>query len=119
MRRLPDRAEVRRGHHAARPRLRCQEVAETVAARFGIGMQIDQARCAAGDGKDVVRARGRFQAGGDQFRFDVHHAGHRLVAVVGADDQQHLVAGRSPPLHRGDRHAGVTIRLAQHREMLG
>ena len=41
------------------------------------------------------------------------------MAVVGADDQQDFVAGGAPPLHRGDRHAGVTIRLAQHREMLG
>ena len=63
--------------------------------------------------------RGGFETGGDQFGFDIHHAGYRFMSMVGTDDQQDVVARPASPIHRIDHRAGVAIRLAQHGKMLG
>ena len=62
---------------------------------------------------------GGFQAGGDEFRFDVHHARDRLVAVIRSDDKQDVVSRGAPAIHCGNRHAGVAISLEQNGEMFG
>ena len=95
VRRLTHGREIGRVEHLPGPRLRRQEVAEPVAPVLGIRMQIDQARIAAGHCDHVVRVATGLQAGGDQLGLDVDNAGHRFVAMIGADDQQDVVAGRA------------------------
>ena len=83
-----------------------------------VGMHVHECGGAAGGCHHVAELPALLQAGRHQLRLDVDHARHRLVAVVGAGNQQHVVSGIAQPVHRLDHARRIGIGLAQHGQML-
>ena len=81
-------------------------------------MHVDERRGAAGGRDHVAGFPALLEARRNQLSLDVHDPRHRLVAMVGARDQQHVLSPVAQAIH-GLHHAGeVGIRLAQHAQML-
>jgi hypothetical protein len=95
-----------------------QEGADRLGPGRMLGMHIDERGGAAGRRYHVTGLQARLEARRHQLGLHVHHARDGLMPVVGAENEQHLLALVAQPVDRLDHPCCVRIGLGQHSEML-